>query len=61
MTQAARELFGNLPDGTPVADAWSLQHPELYTLLWVGILVGVFAPLAVRRYRQVDPPVGPSL
>jgi len=51
LTQGARDLFGNLPPGELGSDAWSLQHPVLYTLLWVvGILV-VFVPLSVRQYR----------
>jgi ABC transporter DrrB family efflux protein len=52
VTQAARELFGNIPPGTPEPAAWSLQNPVLYTLLWVVIIIGVFAPLAVRRYKR---------
>jgi ABC-2 type transport system permease protein len=52
VTQASRELFGNLPPGTPEPTAWSLQHPVLYTLLWVGILLAVFVPLAIRLYKR---------
>ncbi len=52
VTQATRELFGNIPPGTPPPEAWPLQNPVLYTLLWVGLLIAVFAPLAVRRYRS---------
>ena len=51
VTQSARELFGNIPPGAPESEAWSLQNPEIYTLIWVGILIAVFAPLAVGRYR----------
>ncbi|MCX7620008.1 MAG: ABC transporter permease [Acidimicrobiales bacterium] len=51
-TQAARELFGNIPHETPQPEAWALQHPVLYTLVWSVIIVAVFAPLAVRRYRR---------
>ena len=54
VTQAARELFGNLPEGTPTPDAWSLQHPVLYTLLWTVIIVAVFAPLSVRQYKKAN-------
>ncbi|MCK5890615.1 ABC transporter permease [Aeromicrobium sp.] len=51
VTQACRELFGNTSAAVPVPDAWSMQHPVLYTLLWVvGILI-VFVPLSVRQYR----------
>ena len=52
VTQAARELFGNIPPGTPEPDAWSLQHPVLYTLLWIAAIVAVFAPLSIARYRR---------
>ena len=52
VTQAARELFGNIPPGTPEPDAWSLQHPVLYTLLWIVGIVAVFAPLSIARYRR---------
>lgn len=53
VTEAARELFGNIPPGTPEPDAWPLQNPELYTLIWVVVTVAVFATLAVRRYQKV--------
>ena len=52
VTQAARELFGNLPPGLPEPSAWSLRHPVLYTLLWIVIIVSIFAPLAVRQYKR---------
>ena len=34
-----------------MSEAWSMQHPVLYTLLWVAIILAVFVPLSVRRYR----------
>jgi ABC transporter DrrB family efflux protein len=51
VTQAARELFGNVDAGA-AGGAWSLEHPVLYTLLWIGIILAVFVPLCVRRYKQ---------
>lgn len=53
VTQAARELFGNIPAGTPEPTVWSLQNPIAYTLIWVVIILIVFVPLAVRKYRSV--------
>ena len=53
VTQAARELFGNIPAGTAEPSAWPLQHPAPYTLAWVVVIIAVFAPLAVRRYQNV--------
>jgi ABC transporter DrrB family efflux protein len=52
VTQAARELFGNLPPGYPEPTAWPLQNPVLYTLLWVALLLAVFVPLAIRLYKR---------
>jgi len=54
VTQAARELFGNIPPGTPEPTAWPLQNAVLFTLLWVGLIIAVFAPLAVRKYRHAS-------
>jgi ABC-2 type transport system permease protein len=54
VTQAARELFGNIdPNPTAyVSTAWSLQHPQLYTLIWAAVIVAVFAPLAGAQYQR---------
>ncbi len=52
VTQASRELFGNIPPGTPEPTAWPLQNATLYTLIWVVVIIGIFAPLAIRRYAQ---------
>jgi hypothetical protein len=35
-----------------VSDAWSLQNPVLYTLLWVVVILAVFVPLSVRQYQR---------
>ncbi|MFZ1361429.1 MAG: ABC transporter permease [Candidatus Nanopelagicales bacterium] len=53
ITQATRELFGNLPPGAQVPDAWSLQNPILYSLIWIVIIFVIFAPLAVLRYKKL--------
>ncbi|HST47029.1 ABC transporter permease, partial [Jatrophihabitans sp.] len=52
VTQAARQLFGNIPESVPVPDYWSLRHPVLYTLGWVLLLLLVFIPLSVRQYKK---------
>jgi ABC transporter DrrB family efflux protein len=54
VTQAARELFGNIPAGTPEPTAWPLQHAVPYTLAWVVIIIAVFAPLAINRYKKAS-------
>ena len=52
VTQATRELFGNIPPEAPDPTAWPLQNPVIYTLIWVVIIVAVFAPLSVRQYNR---------
>jgi ABC transporter DrrB family efflux protein len=54
VTQAARNLFGNTSPLAPPADAWPMQNPELYTLIWIVVLVAVFAPLSVRLYNRAS-------
>ncbi|MCR6491207.1 ABC transporter permease [Cellulomonas sp. P24] len=51
VTQAARELFGNIQPGTPEPTAWALQHPALYTLIWSAAILVIFIPLANAQYR----------
>ncbi|MEU7605038.1 ABC transporter permease [Streptomyces sp. NPDC040724] len=50
--QASRELFGNLPEGYPVPDAWPMQHPIAASVLWSLLIIVVFRTLAVRKYRS---------
>ncbi len=54
VTQAVRELFGNIPHGTPEPTAWSLQNPVVYTLIWIVVIVAIFAPLSVRQYKRAN-------
>jgi ABC-2 type transport system permease protein len=51
VAQGVRELFGNAPAGPP-PDAWSLQNPVIYTLIWVAIILAIFIPLSVRQYKK---------
>jgi ABC transporter DrrB family efflux protein len=52
VVQAARNLFGNTAPALPVNQAWSLQHPAVYVLIWVVLLLVVFVPLSVRTYQR---------
>jgi ABC-type multidrug transport system permease subunit len=52
LAQAARELFGNSVPYIASSEAWSLQHPVVYVLLWVAAILAVFVPLAVREYTR---------
>jgi len=51
LTQAVRELFGNIPIGAPEPTAWPLQNPVIYTVIWASIILVIFVPLSVRRYQ----------
>jgi ABC-2 type transport system permease protein len=31
---------------------WPAQNPVLYTLLWIGIILAIFVPLSVHRYKR---------
>ncbi|TVR28427.1 MAG: ABC transporter permease [Ilumatobacter sp.] len=54
VTQAVRELFGNTDPSVPVSSAWSMQHPVLYTLIWVVLILAVFVPLSVRQFQRTS-------
>jgi len=47
---AIRELFDN-PGWS--GDSWAAQHPVLLAVVWPLVLLAVFFPLAVRRYRSL--------
>jgi ABC-2 type transport system permease protein len=52
VTQATRELFGNIPSGTPEPTAWPLANPVVYTLIWTLVILAIFVPLSVARYKK---------
>jgi ABC transporter DrrB family efflux protein len=52
VTQAVRQLFGNTSDLVPVPDAWPMQNAALASLLWIAVILTVFIPLAVNRYKK---------
>jgi ABC-2 type transport system permease protein len=52
LTQATRELFGN-PSPSP-SNSFPSEHPLFLSIAWIVVLLAVFAPLAVRKYRAID-------
>lgn len=52
IAQSTRQLFGNIPPGTPPPAAWPLREPVVYSLLWVVVILLIFVPLALRRYGR---------
>ena len=52
LTGALRELWGN---PNPYAtDSFPSQNPVLVTLVWVVVIIAIFGPLGVRRYRSMS-------
>lgn len=47
---ACRDLFGN--QAIIASDAWPMQNPIVAALLWCGLIIAVFAPLAINKYKR---------
>jgi ABC-type multidrug transport system permease subunit len=52
LTQAVRELFGNTSPAVPPPEAWPLQHALEMSLFWIVVMLLIFVPLAVNRYKK---------
>jgi ABC transporter DrrB family efflux protein len=52
LTAATRELWGN--PNPFVGSGFPSQHPILMTLVWTVVIIAIFAPLAVSRYRNMS-------
>ena len=53
LTAALRELWGSAIPGIP-RDTIPAQYPVALTIIWVIVLVAIFAPLGVRKYRTMN-------
>jgi len=51
LAASARELFGNT-GGVVATGSFPVEHPVLYTLAWVVVLLVVFVPLATRQFQR---------
>lgn len=52
LTGALRDLWGN---PNPYASSgFAAENPALLTLIWVVVIVAIFAPLAIARYRSMS-------
>jgi ABC-2 type transport system permease protein len=49
LVAGARDLFGN--EGVITSEAWPMQNPVLAAFLWCVLIIVIFAPLAVRKYK----------
>lgn len=52
LTAATRDLWGN--PNPYAASGFPAEHPVLLTFAWVAVLVAIFAPLSVMRYRAMS-------
>lgn len=52
VTQALRQLFGNTDPSMAAPDAWSMQNPIVYALIWIVGILAIFVPLATNRYKR---------
>lgn len=53
LVHAARTLFGNVGDA-PVADTIPMQHPIPTVLIGSVVMLAIFIPLAVLRFRRTS-------
>jgi ABC-type multidrug transport system permease subunit len=49
---AVRELFGNVPPTYVAPDYWPLENPVAASVLWCLVILALFVPLGVSRYRK---------
>ncbi|HEX2363174.1 MAG TPA: ABC transporter permease, partial [Jiangellaceae bacterium] len=50
VVEACRQLFGN--GSLVVSDAWPMRHPVTASLIWLSLIIAVFAPLAINKYKR---------
>jgi ABC-2 type transport system permease protein len=54
VADATRKLFGNPnPPNLPASTGWAADHAAAYSLVAAVLIIAIFLPLAVSRYRQV--------
>jgi ABC transporter DrrB family efflux protein len=49
---ALRDLWGNAPVGAARGSGLPADHPVLVSLVWIGVILAVFVPLSIQRYRR---------
>jgi ABC-type multidrug transport system permease subunit len=52
LTASTRALWGN--PNPYAAEGFPAEHPILLTLIWLALLLAVFATLGVRRYSAIS-------
>ncbi|MBX3069697.1 MAG: ABC transporter permease [Thermomicrobiales bacterium] len=52
LTAATRDLWGN--PNPYASQGFPAEHPALLTIIWIVIMVAIFGPLGVRKYRSLS-------
>jgi ABC transporter DrrB family efflux protein len=52
LTAALREMWGN--PNPAASNSLAATEPALVTLIWVVVIIAIFGPLGVRRYRSMS-------
>jgi ABC-2 type transport system permease protein len=52
MVAACRQLFGLTNEFGATANSWPSQHPLETSLLYMVILMAIFIPLSIRKYKN---------
>lgn len=52
LAQAVRELFGNTNPAFPAPEAWPMQNAKLVSVIWIVVILAIFIPLAISRYKK---------
>jgi len=52
LASSLRGLWGN--PNPPPGTGFPSENPILVTLIWIAVIIGVFAPLGIRRYRNMS-------
>ena len=55
MVAGVRDLFGLKPMFGATANSFPSQHPLTMSLIYIGLLMLIFIPLSVRKYKNVTP------
>jgi ABC-2 type transport system permease protein len=54
LVQAARQLFGNVPAGTPTSTVWAQANPIATVLIGIAIMLVIFVPLSIRKFAKIS-------
>jgi ABC transporter DrrB family efflux protein len=52
ITLALRDLWGNDPSLAARGSGFPADHPLLLSFLWIGLILVIFVPLSIAKYRQ---------